>query len=462
LKIETSGVVLRGEGDGETGTVIVDVLHKQHDFTQISGTGSLTAILNTKTDITDDYVPVGTKVVHVADAACFSVGDQVCVNRPATKEWLHELGTDNLPKDYPRVRDWTTDQYNLHWERKIVSIQGNEITLDAPIVDALNRKLSKSYLFKYTYDGRISRIGIENLRLESSYDSTIKHDVTLEQIKNGLNSVEAQKEYPQVFADEQHGWAAIAIEKAEDCWVRNVTSVYFGLSCVRINRTAKHITVQDCKYIDPVSEITGGRRYSFYVNGQLNLVQRCYSRDGRHDFVLSSQTCGPNVFFDCKGDHSWSMTEPHHRWAQGCLWDNVVTIGPWSWMEAVNRSSSGTGHGWAGVNMVFWNCDAKFFFIEKPPTGQNFGIGRNHTEPYVYFKSFEYDFNESLQWVEFHAKKKFPYSKDATMIGDGFIEFPNSQVSPKSLYLEQLKDRLGIQAVHNITTPEQAQKYLQN
>lgn len=154
------------------------------------------------------------------------------------------------------------------------------------------------------------------------------------------------------------------------------------------------------------------------------------------------------------------MIEAHHRWSQGCLWDNVNTIGPWCWMQAINRSSSGSGHGWTGLNMVFWNCDAKYFFIQKPPTGQNFAIGRDHYREYYYLKSADEDFRLTLEWVEFHALKKFSFEKGQTMIGDGHIELPNTIAEPRSLYLQQLKDRLGIEAVKNIATQQQIEKYL--
>lgn len=461
LTIGASGIVLRGEGNGPDGTCLVDDIKEKNNFVVVSGSGSLEEIPNTRVDIADEYVPVGAHSIHVSDGSGFSAGDKVCVYRPATHEWLHTLGTDSIPKDFPQVRDWTTEQYNLHWERTIVSINGNEIILDAPIVDALNKELGKSYLYRYNFGGRISQVGVENIRLESYFDPAIKSNVRLELIREGLNGSRAQGGVPQNYADENHGWAAVEIASAENCWARNITSRYFGYSCVKINSSAKYVTVQDCEYLDPVSLVEGGRRYSFYVNGQLNLVQRCYARGGRHDFVLASRTRGPNVFFDCSADQSWSATEAHHRWSQGALWDNVVTMGPWNCMQAVNRSSSGTGHGWAAVNMVFWNCDAKFMFIQQPPTGQNFLIGRKHTKPYVYLTSYKDELAEMMKWIEFHAKKTFTYAKGATAIGDGYIEYPNSLVSPKSLYLEQLKERLGMQAVQNIATAEQMRQYLQ-
>jgi hypothetical protein len=459
LTIAANGIVLRGEGDGPEGTCLVDGVREKNDFISITGSGSLEEIPGSRVNIVDDYVPVGSFVVHVSDGSGFSPGDKVCVDRPGTKEWLRVLGTDNLPKDFPDVKDWTPEQYHLRWERTIVSIRGTAITLDAPIVDALNKRLGQSSLYKYAYEGRVSQIGIENLRLESVFDDTVKRPVTLELIRDGLNGARSQDDLESVHADENHGWAAVRFEAAENCWVRNVTSKSFGYSCVMITASAKYVTVQDCTCLDPVSLVYGGRRYSFYVNGQLNLVQRCYSRQGRHDFVLAARTCGPNVFLDCVAEQSWSMNEPHHRWSQGGLWDNVVAVGPWACLQAVNRSSSGTGHGWAGVNMVFWNCDAKCIFIQEPPTGQNFSIGRIHTLPYVYRWSFEEDRDEMVAWIEFHAKKKFPYEKEATVIGDGYIEYPTSTVTPRSLYLQQLKDRLGMEAVRNVTTEEQRRKF---
>ena len=52
-------------------------------------------------------------------------------------------------------------------------------------------------------------------------------------------------------------------------------------------------------FVDPVSQHTGGRKYSFGANGQFGLFLRCYARNGRHDFVLGNRLAGPNTFLDC-------------------------------------------------------------------------------------------------------------------------------------------------------------------
>src|SRR5262249_7479594 len=112
------------------------------------------------------------------------------------------------------------------------------------------------------------------------------------------------------------------------------------------------------------------------VNGQLNLVENCYSRLGRHDYSLGSNTPGPNVFVNDRGYKSYADSGPHHRWSTGALFDNVKI-----WANEINvenRGNSGSGQGWAGANMVVWNSTAsRGFIVQNPPTAQNWLIGPN-------------------------------------------------------------------------------------
>ena len=204
--------------------------------------------------------------------------------------------------------------------------------------------------------------------------------------------------------------------RAKNAWARDVTSVHFGYSCVTIGSLVKWMTVQDAQCLDPVSIITGSRRYSFPVHGQLSLVQRCYTRRGRHDYVLHARVPGPNAFVDCVADNAHSDTGPHHRWSVCTLFDNVKVDG--NAINVQDRQSSGTGHGWAGAQKVLWNCEAESFIIQKPPTSQNYAIGCI-------------------------GKKRDGRHKRE----DGYWESHGKKVTPRSLYLKQLEDRLGIEAV---------------
>jgi hypothetical protein len=168
------------------------------------------------------------------------------------------------------------------------------------------------------------------------------------------------------------------------------------------------VTVEDCTSLAPVSQITGGRRYPFGVDGQLTLVQRCRSDRARHAFVFGSRVPGPNVFLECVSTHDYASSEPHHRWSVGGLYDNVEAQ-----LAIQDRGHMGSGHGWAGANYVVWNSRGSLI-CQQPPTAQNFSIG----------------------FVGTRGKDAFPRPV-------GWWESEGTPVEPRSLYRAQLAERLG-------------------
>jgi hypothetical protein len=416
ITISTSGVVLRGEGTGPGGTVLrasgTDRRYQEHHpledgLVQIEGavpggaawTGgddfATLAVAGTEHNITDDYVPVGARSFHVEGLAGLHVGDSVIVHRPSTAAWLHDLGMDGP------LNPWLPGTKDLYSDRVITQIdaQHNLITVDAPLTDALEKQYGGGTIFKYSFPGRIDHVGVENLSGVSDFNAKV-----------------LDAEGHQV--DEKHAWTFISLAGVENAWVRQITAQAFAFSAVDVQKMSKWVTVEDCQNLDPVSQITGGRRYSFEVGGQLTLVKDCYTRHGRHDFVLQETVPGPNVFVDCKADQAFDESGPHHRWDTGVLFDNIVVHGTTEpghrtagSLEAHNQGMV-EGHGWSGANVVFWNCTADKIDVGKPPTAQNWAIG------------------------------------DTTTIvpaptGSGFIESSNKPVEPHSLYAAQLADRLA-------------------
>jgi hypothetical protein len=125
--------------------------------------------------------------------------------------------------------------------------------------------------------------------------------------------------------------------------------------------------------LDPKSIIDGGRRYSFDIDGQRSLVQNCTTRNGRHDYVNGSRTCGPNVFYNSTATLQQSDIGPHHRWSTGILFDNLTGNGN---MNVQNRLVMGSGHGWSGGQIMFWNCSAARMAIQDPQgDARNWAIG---------------------------------------------------------------------------------------
>jgi hypothetical protein len=390
LRIAQSGVVLQGEGQGEDGTVLLATGESKRTLLEIGGKGKPREVPDTRREITDEYVPVGARSFHVSDATGFKVGDTVIGRRPSTANWIPDLGMDRLPprSDGQPITQWKPGSKDLLFDRVITAINGRRITIDAPLTNAFEKKYGGGTIYKYDFPGRIELVGIENLRGVSEYKGA---------------------------EDEKHAMDFIVMDVVTNAWVRKITAAHFIHSAVTVEEWGKWITIEGSNCLDPISRIRGCRRYPFLLSGQLTLVQRCYARNGRHDFVNGSTVAGPNVFLDCSSEKAHADSGPHHRWATGTLFDNVHVEG--NAINIRNRGNLGTGHGWAGANVVLWNCTADSIICEQPPTAQNWAIG----------------------------------CRTPQRSGDAFWESLGQMVHPRSLYLKQLEDRRGAAAVINIS-----------
>jgi hypothetical protein len=337
IKIKASGIVLRGEGFGSTGTRFVATKTSQHSLFYFSSDYGVTYIGSTKKSITNPYVPVGAKQITVASGHTFQVGDSVAVQRVPKQSWIDLLTMAQW--------GWTYSTYDINFERKITAVNGNVLTLDAPMVDIIDTAYATGEVYKYT-SNRVSNCGIENMRISSTYTSD---------------------------TDEDHGWEAVTFYNAINCWAKNLEVYYFGYSAVHILDGAGWITVDSCKMYDAKSIVDGGRRYSFNVDGQRCLVKNCITRDGRHDYADGSRTPGPNVFYNSSSTLQNNDIGPHHRWSTGILFDNIVGDGR---MDVQNRTSSGSGHGWAGAQIMFWNCTGDRMVLQDPQGDfRNWAVG---------------------------------------------------------------------------------------
>ena len=342
INVSASGIVLRGEGLATnfraTGTV-------QYDLINIKGTSGKTDLSSSQKKITDAFVPIGAKTVTVEAGHTFAVGDWVHVRREPNDAWIVLLGMDKLTDLDPLATNWTASSYKISYERKILKVQGNILTIDAPIMDVIDPQYANGFVVKFT-SARIQNCAVENMQITSTYTSS---------------------------TDENHGWKAISINNAENCWVKKVTAYSFGYSCVFIDSEAAFVTVDSCAHYDPISVIDGGRRYCFNINGERCLVQNCNSRRGRHDYVDGSRTPGPNVFYNCAASLQNADLGPHHRWSTGILLDNIIGNGQ---LRVQDRADSGSGHGWSGSQIMFWNCTAGDIVIQDPPSyHRNWAIG---------------------------------------------------------------------------------------
>ena len=419
LVIAASGVVLRGAGDGSA-TNANTILYatyagtNQPSLVMISNASAYTAVKTR--NITNNYVPTGARSFGVDNTNGLAVGATVLVHRPSTALWITNIGMDQVSPA------WTAGSFDFNADRTITRVEGSVVTLDEPITCALEQQYGGATVISYTWPGRITNIGVESLRAISYFNPSV------------VTNTSATTNYS---ADENHTWAFVDFEGAvANGWVRNVTASNFAYACVQIAGTSssqpgvRNITVRDCASLDPVSEITGGRRYAFVLNdSEFCLIQNCYTRNDRHQFVTQSLTVGPSVFVDGTSDIAWSDCGPHFRWSTGQMWDNVTVNGDNSSdgvLAVRNRGNLGTSHGWAGANEAVWNCKATGLDVENPPTARNWLIGS--IGPIV------------------SNSAAIPFPAPA-----GTYDSMGSNVFPNSLYYAQLQDRL---AAPNLQTRE--------
>ncbi|MEN9528430.1 MAG: hypothetical protein RI932_303 [Pseudomonadota bacterium] len=343
LRIAASGVVLRGSGSGPTDTVIHATGDKnQKKVIDISGSGEAKLIQGSDVRLTEKYIPFGHRSFQVSSAAPFKVGDNVIIRWQATQKFISAIGMDKIAGG----KSW--EQFKIEYERTIKNICGNTIVIDAPLVQAIDQSLTVGTLFKYSSNGRISGVGVENIRFVSKYQKGKKN------------------------SDENHAESAIVVDKAEHGWVRNIEAYHFIYAAVWVAKDAKNFTVSLSKNLDPVSKIDGKKRYSFKIDGARNLFERNQAQYGRHDFVTGARVAGPNVFLNSKSTNAYNNVGPHLRWATGTLYDNI-TAGK---IDVQDRGDLGeSGQGWTGAQHVFWNCRADSMVCEDPPTARNFSFG---------------------------------------------------------------------------------------
>jgi hypothetical protein len=422
VRIQAGGVVLRGEGMGDTGTVLIGTGTGrvegaapggggQGTLVTIGGASGATARDETRQTVTDEYVPVGARSVKVASARAFRAGDTVIVRRIGNQQWIDAVGMNG---ETPQSR-WRP--FNIEWDRIVTDVQGTTITFDAPITCAIDREWGGGDIATYEEAGRIDQVGVENLRAMSEFDPSVRTT----EYGNMDRPNYAAEEY---YADENHYRNVVVFDNVKNAWVRNVTALHFVNSMVGTQRGAKWITVQDCVSRAPVSRRLGARRFTFALRGQLALVQRCHSDEGRHSFMTGQPTGSGNVFLDCRATSPFSSSEPHEQWATGNLYDNVQA-------PLTARFWKNITIGWAGANTVFWNCEGDFL-VQKPPTAQNFSFGHLGVNAVI--------FNIPLQ--------------DTTK-ENGHIESLGRHVTPRSLYLTQLRERLGDAAVRQVALTSQ-------
>ncbi len=362
-------------------------------------------VTSKKSFITAPYTPVGQMYVEVDNPEWISIGSRIVICWHPNDKWIHDIKMDQIPMSKSgNTRQWQAEGFKFYWERIVTDIDDNKIYLDNPIVQGLDPQYGEIFVSLCTWD-RIVESGIENLTLKTEYDPSV----------TAYRKWGPKRKEPYL-SDENHAWTAIVAYAAEHCWIRNIDSYHFGFGLAHMHNGSKNITVDGCNCYAPVCVIRGSRRYAFHVSGgQLHLIKNCTCEYDRHGFATGVRAGGPTVFLNCTLNNAEQEVGPHLKWANGFLYDNVVTDGQIAVQDGTN---GGNGHGWRGVNFYLWNCEAKTIICQSPwVTGKSYAVGC---------------IGERLLGTDYKENLGHP---------QGIWVSEGKHVDPKSLYLYQLEQR---------------------
>jgi hypothetical protein len=403
LRIAATGVVLRGSGSGVDGTVL-RVTGAPHRVFTVGGTGNWQAD-STRATVTDAYVPAGASTVTVDSAAAFRPGDQVVIQRQATESWIRFMNMDTLERN-GKPQTWLKAGTIITHDRTIASVAGNRITFDAPLADSFDAAYlnpSGTTVTKYTFPSRIEQVGVESLRVTvPAQDKPIS---------------EAQ-------------FTLLSMNAVIDGWVRDIVSVDTHNSTT-FGSTVRRVTVDRVHIQHTLPFTAPAAPADFAISGtQILLDRSSVTGQGVWPVVTQVGVMGPNVVLNFKS--TTAGIAPHQRWAAGLLVDSSEFTGGTDLRPNIafsNREYAGSGHGWSVGWAVAWNVKAEVLLIQQPPGSKNWCIGcTGRFTPILWHK----------------GSIPIPESPSDTH------ESPGVPVTPASLYLAQLRDRLGDQALKNI------------
>jgi len=412
LQISASGVVLRGSvsANGELqSTIRMNAPRRNNDRVAIRVTApqqrggqrqqdQAGAAPSVETKLADDYVPCGTQSFRVGSTLGFQVGDQIEISRPVTRAWIVFVEMHNLVRD-GNQQTWIPEGQQIVTTRKITAIAGDRITVDVPLVDSYDAKYLNppgTVVAKVTRSSElISQAGIEYLRITCPEQAVGHGDAQFEAVRiNG-----------------------------EDCWMRKVR-IEETMNSVAV--TGHRITLQYVDVIRKAMHQGASRPAEFAPNGGQVLLDRCsVEADNVWFFATGGRIMGPIVILNCAFNGN-SRAEGHQRWTTAMLVDNCTI--PNGRLDFLNRGVSGGGHGWALAWCVAWNCETKDILVQEPQGTRCWAIG----------------------CIGNRVQASRLNDPGYGILPEGTFDSHGAHVAPKSLYLTQLQERLGAQALKNI------------
>lgn len=427
LLIRYSGVVLRGDGPGQTFLYNASTTMRSKAIVRVEAGTSWAAPGENRRLITRDLMQP-TRTIPVESTAGYKVGDLVIVRNYIDNDWIEK----HRMLEY--WRDQGTALGGLLYCRQVVTIDParQELTLDIPIRYALERAHGAAV---YKAPPMLTEVGIEQLSI-GNRQSHVEGDWSEESYRTPANgSYQCHDSWAISMAQVYNGWISHVASYAP---TGNTSGAHLLSNGIRLWQT-KNVSVLNCDFKRPQFGGGGGNGYMYRIMGNETLLRDCVAEFNRHGFVMSNMSSSGNVFLRCLDKDTGSQTglsgyqktsgsgsDHHMHFSHSNLFDQCTVEN--SFFAAGWRPWGGKAiHGLTAAHSVYWNLTSNGTQTHAVQTQQGrygYVIGTSGTKPDV----------RTSEWKAGTAAITAPLDHvEGIGTGTGLI--------PQSLYLDQKRVR---------------------
>ena len=142
LRITVSGIVLRGMGRNRTTLIKQGVDRGAMIYIEVKG--KRREVRKDTIRVTNETIAAGSCRLNVRGTT-LKPGERILIVRPCTEEWIRSLKMDDFGGglDYT---GWKPTDIDITWDRTVKAVDGNTITLDAPITTTISQDFGGAYI----------------------------------------------------------------------------------------------------------------------------------------------------------------------------------------------------------------------------------------------------------------------------------------------------------------------------
>ncbi|MBB6461866.1 DNRLRE domain-containing protein [Flammeovirga kamogawensis] len=331
INFSKSNIVLRGEGQGEDGTVLYfhnQIPRKGTEF----GTFGMRIWGRSGTEVAklEKTAIQGDRHLIVDTETALKAGDFILITVKNAE------GDDMASRKmvFPLAKDDRWSSFNrstaFQWSVEVINVNGKHISIKEPLpIDLETRYETVISTTNYT-----TETGIENLRFSSAWSGEYKH--------HGKNEDGSQEDEKTVY-EMDYGWCALQLSKLSNSWVKDVTFENFTWD---LNTSlSKGLTLQG------INVIGKDGHHGIKVNGYGNVLKDAKISAFRTHPIGGTGIMVGNVFTNIElGDYDGTVDFHGGGFPAANLIENVNNIRCEGSGAMENMPNS-------GIANVFWNLE---------------------------------------------------------------------------------------------------------